>query len=199
LAERSRTIRARFDHVEDSWRQIQRPKWSRMLPAPTPAAVATAIMIVEVRAGLRPPHQLERLSHYSLWAAWSQLAPPGRNDVTPIRSHPLAVTVRELAPGLVDATVVIDFGGRTHALALRLDGAQGFWQLIELDYTTDPAAVEPPAPGAPAPMVPYQRRNVSHSRDRHRRLLDEAGAESPRSDPLLPAQGLLECPGIELE
>jgi uncharacterized protein DUF6459 len=198
LAERARTIRARFDHVEDSWRQLQRPKWSGTLPAPTPAAVATAITIVEVRAGLRPPHQLERLSHYSLWSAWSQLAPPRRNDVTPICSYPLAVTVRELAPGLVDATVVIDFGGRTHALALRLDGAPGFWQLIELDYPTEPAAVKPPAPGTPAPTAPHEWRIVSHSRDPHQRLLDEAGAESPRSD-LLPARELPEAPGIELE
>ena len=198
MAERARTIRARFDHVEDSWRQIQRPKWSRTSPAPTPAAGATAITIVEVRAGLRPPHPLERLSHYSLWSTWSQLAPPRRNGVTPIRSHPLAVTVRQLAPGLVDATVVINFGGRTHALALRLDGAPGFWQLIELDYPTEPAAVEPPAPCTRAPTVLHERRNVSHSRDPRRRLLDEAGAEAPRGDSL-PTRELSEGLGIELE
>lgn len=168
------------------------------MPAPAPAAVATAITIVEVRAGLRPPHQLERLSHYSLWPVWPQLAPPGRNGTTPIRSHPLAVTVRELAPGLVDATVVIDFGGRTHALALRLDGAPGFWQLIELDYPTAPAALRPPAPGTPTPPLPHERRDVLRSRGPHGPLLDKPGADSPGGD-LLPAREPPEGSGIELE
>ena len=198
MAERVHTIRARFDQVEDHWRQIQRPQWSRALPAPAPAAVATAITIVEVRAGLRPPHQLERLSHYSLWSVWPRLAPPGRNGPTPVVPHPLAVTVRELAPGLVDATVVIDFGGRTHALALRLDGAPGFWQLVELDYPTEPAAPEPPPPGTPVPSVPRDRRDVPLSHDPHGRLLHEAAAESPRGD-LLPAREPPEGSGIELE
>jgi hypothetical protein len=160
--------------------------------------VATAITIVEVRAGLRPPHQLERLSHYSLWPVWPKLAPPGRNGATSIRSHPLAVTVREVAPGLVDATVVVDFGGRTHALALRLDGAPGFWQLIELDYPTEPAALQPPAPGTPTPPLPHERRDVPHSRAPQGRLLHEAGAESLRGD-LLPGRELPESSGIELE
>jgi Family of unknown function (DUF6459) len=198
LAERGRTIRARFDQVEDCWRQLQRPRWSRALPAPAPAAVATAITIVEVRAGLRPPHQLKRLSHYSLWSVWPQLAQPGRHGATSIRSHPLAVTVRELAPGLVDATVVVDFGGRMHALALRLDGAPGFWQLIELDYPSEPAALKLSSPRTPTPPVPHERRDVPHSRDPQRRRLHDAGAESPGRD-LLPGRELPEGPEIELE
>jgi hypothetical protein len=44
----------------------------------------------------------------------------------------------------VDATVVIEFAGRTHALALRLDGAPGFRQLVELDYPIEPAARDLP-------------------------------------------------------
>jgi hypothetical protein len=149
LAERVHTIRARLDDVEDHWRQIQRPQRHPALPAPAPAAVATAITIVEVRAGLRPPHQLERLSHYTLWPAWAHLAQPQPHGPTPIIPRPVAVTVREVAPGLVDATVVIDFQGRPHALGLRLDGAPGFWQLLELDYPTQLAAPDPPPPDGP--------------------------------------------------
>ncbi len=156
LGQRVRTIRAAIDDREEGWRRIQRGQRQQTLPIPAPTAVATAITIVEVRAGLRAPRQLEPVSHHSLWRFWPRLLDPPDDRAIPIAPHPLAVTVRELSPGLVDANVVVGFGGRTHALALRLDGAPGFWQLIELDYPTGWSPLEPPtdvdrSPTAPGP------------------------------------------------
>jgi hypothetical protein len=113
----------------------------------------------------------------------------------------LAVTVREFAPGLVDANVVVGFGGRTHALALRLDGAPGFWQLVELDYPTRPLLTGPP-PNDALPPVPAGRRDTRlPHRPAHaptRSSLPEAAGRPPRPDlhlPPAPDEGL----GIELE
>jgi hypothetical protein len=198
MGERVRTIRARLDDVEDRWRRIQRPQRHRTLPTPAPAAVATAIIIVEIRAGLRPPHQLERLSHYSLWPVWADLAEHPADRPVPVAPRPLAVTLRELVPGLVDATVVIEFAGRTHALGLRLDGAPGFWQLVELDYPTELAAPAPRPRDKPLPVLPRGERDAPLPHDPQRRLLREAAGQSPYGD-LHPARELGEGPGIELE
>lgn len=201
MGERVHAIRARLDDVEDRWRRIQRPQRHRTLPAPASAAVATAITIVEVRAGLRPPHQLERLSHYSLWPIWPRIPELSGDRLVPIVPHPLVVTVRELIPGLVDATVVIDFGGRTHALALRLDGAPGFWQLIELDYPTKAAGPDLGLPGQPRSTVPRRARDGPTSDIR-----EHPGQPRSRSDPCRPPGGDLhperdlgEGLGVELE
>ena len=193
-------IRARFDDLEDRRRQIQRPQRQRTLPTPAPAAVATAIIVVEVQAGLRPPHQLERLSHYGLWPAWAHLAQPPLDRPVPVIPRPLAVTVRAVSPGLVDATVVIDFGGRTHALGLRLDGAPGFWQLVELDYPTRRLAPPEPAPPDPASGGRKVDPVVADDHELARRLQAPSGAP-PR--PPLPGDPhpapLDESLGIELE
>ena len=194
-------IRARLDPVEDGWRRIQRERRSRTLPPPGPAAVATAITILEVRAGLRPPHQLEKASHYTLWSAWPLLANPPGADPVPIVPRPLAVTVRGLAPGLVDATVVIEFGGRTHALALRLDGAPGFWQLLELDYPTKavvgPAIAHPEPlgrPAGPAGDIPHPGEH-----DRPRQHAHDPVARPAAQPPPTVRRDPGESLGIELE
>jgi hypothetical protein len=203
MGEWVRTVRARLDDLEDRRRRIQRPQRHRTLPTPAPAAVVTAIIVVEVRAGLRPPHQLERLSHYSLWPAWADLAQPPPDRPVPIIPRPLAVTVREVSPGLVDATVVIDFGGRTHALGLRLDGAPGFWQLVELDYPTQRISTPERAPlDEPLPTSPARESNRAvpddHELARH---WEASPGTSPR--PSLPGdpspQRLGDSLDIELE
>ncbi len=201
MGERVHAIRARLDDVEDRWRRIQRPQRHRTLPAPARAAVATAITIVEVRAGLRPPHQLERLSHYSLWPIWPRLPGLGETGPIPIVPHPLAVTVRELAPGLVDATVVIDFGGRPHALALRLDGAPGFWQLLELDYPTERMAPDLPPLHEPFPALPRRGNDAPFPDDRERPRHWQASPDTSRRlrGDLHLEHDLGESLGIELE
>jgi hypothetical protein len=111
------------------------------------------------------------------------------------------VTVRQLAPGLVDATVVIGFGGRPHALALRLDGAPGFWQLIELDYPTELADRDLGLRGLPRSTVPRRVRDAPTSDIRehagHRQSLSDP-CEPPRADPH-PERDLGEGLGVELE
>ena len=201
MGERVRTIKAAIDSQEEAWRQAQRRRWQRALPAPAPTAVATAITIVEVRAGLRPPHQLTPLSHHTLWRHWARLAEPPGGTAIPVVPRVLAVTVRELSPGLVDANVVVGFAGRTHALALRLDGAPGFWQLVELDYPTRPAVtgLPPrdallPAPGGRRdPRLPQEPEQVPT-----RPSVPEVTGRPPRVDLHLPAAPG-ETLGIELE
>lgn len=161
-----------------------------------------AITILEVRAGLRAPQQLEQRSHYSLWRAWPGLAEPAGHDPAPMVPRPRAVTIRELSPGLVDATVVVAFGGSAHALALRLDGAPGFWQLVELDYPTERAAPalqtpaeQPPAPSrlegdAPPVRNPGQTWHRGLSSDSSRRPLRPDVTREPAP---------CDSPGIELE
>jgi hypothetical protein len=197
VAERVRTIKAAIDPQEETWRQAQRDRWQPTLPAPATTAAATAITIVEVRAGLRPPHQLTALSHHSLWRFWARLAEPARDTAIPIVPRVLAVTVREVAPGLVDANVVVGFGGRTHALALRLDGAPGFWQLVELDYPTRPVLIGPPSHDVLPPLT-GGRRDTRLPHAPTRPSLPEATGRPPREDlhlPPAPDQSL----GIELE
>jgi hypothetical protein len=201
VGQQVRTIRATLDDLEDGWRRIQRLRQQHALPAPTPAALRMAVTVLEVRAGLRPPHQLERLSHYSLWRFWARLADPPDDTAIPIVPRPLAVTVRELTPGLVDATVVIDFAGHPHALGLRLDGAPGFWQLVELDYPTGPVVTGPP-PNHALRTVPDGRRDTplphDPARAPDRSWFLKATGQLPRGDlPLAPGPG--EGLGIELE
>jgi hypothetical protein len=164
--------------------------------------VATAITILEVRAGLRAPQQLERLSHYSLWRAWPRLAQPVGQNRALMVPRPRAVTVRELIPGLVDATVVVAFGGYAHALALRLDGAPGFWQLVELDYPTERAA---PALQSPAEQLPAPSRLEGDAppvrnpgQTWHRGLSSDSSHRTLRPD-LTREPAPCDSPGIELE
>jgi hypothetical protein len=184
-----RTIRATLDPVERRWREAQRCQRHRALPAAGPAVVAVAITVLEVQAGLRPPHQLERLSHHSLWGSWTQLPDLPNQNPAPIRPRLIALTVQELVPGLVDATAVVDFAGHPHALALRLDGAQGFWQLVELDYPTGPAI--------PGPVTVDRRRvpRGPNAPDRTVSLCAEERILGDRDLMLEPDSGL----GIELE
>jgi hypothetical protein len=113
-------------------RQHQRPG----LPSPLWAVVAIATAFLEVQAGARPPWHLDDLSHYSLWRLWPALA----SSTTPMASlpapRPLAVTMQEHIPGLVDATAVLAFAGRVEPVSLRLDSARGRWEVIELEYAS---------------------------------------------------------------
>lgn len=201
LPKRVRTIRAIVDDAEHHQRRIDRRRRHPTLPPPAPAAIATAISVLEVRAGLRAPHQLERLSHYSLWPAWPGLAEPAGGQAVPIAPRPRAVTVQELAPGLVDATVVIVFGGSAHALALRLDGAPGYWQLVELDYPTERTIPDLPAAGEAVPaLAPLEDHASSPHRQRaRRRQLPTDTLRRTLQPDLVPERQLRDSAGIELD
>jgi hypothetical protein len=103
------------------------------MASPVPTAGRIAVALLEVEAGARPVHQLERLCHPTLWERLAQRLCYGGGPM--ITCHSLRrVLVQELAPGLVDAVAVLQRGARVEAVAMRLDAATGCWELIELQY-----------------------------------------------------------------
>ena len=44
------------------------------------------------------------------------------------------VIVQEHTPGLAEVTVLVNRGGRVVAVAMRLDGAKGHWELVEFQW-----------------------------------------------------------------
>jgi hypothetical protein len=132
LPAQARIIKAHLDVDELRERARARPQQRLALPSPRPAAAAIAVTVIEVRAGVRSPWHLERVSHYSLWPTWDRFARPAPTDPAATAARPLAILIQELTPGLVDATVIVQFAGTIEPLALRLDGARGRWELMEL-------------------------------------------------------------------
>jgi hypothetical protein len=153
LPRRVRIIKAHLDASEQDERSRARPRQRLGLPSPRPAAAAIAVTVVEVQAGVRSPWQLERVSHYSLWPVWDGFARPAPADPAATAARPLAIFVQEHTPGRVNATVVVEFAGTVEPLALVLDGARGWWELMELECSCD-LGPDPPAeiPGLRAPL-----------------------------------------------
>jgi hypothetical protein len=137
LPAQARIIKAHLDVDELRERARVRPQQRLALPSPRPAAAAIAVTVIEVRAGVRSPWHLERVSHYSLWPTWDRFARPAPTDPAATAARPLAILIQELTPGLVDATVIVQFAGTIEPLALRLDGARGRWELMELVCSSD--------------------------------------------------------------
>jgi hypothetical protein len=126
-------IRAQVDPYEDSERDTLRAQARRRLGPPAAAGARIALALCEVEAGMRSPLQLERLCHLSLWPKLSaRLRRSGGPAVT--ASSLVRVIAQEHTPGLAEVTVLIDRGGRVVPVAMRLDGAKGRWELIELQY-----------------------------------------------------------------
>jgi hypothetical protein len=121
-------------------------------------------------------------------------------DLQAAVARPLAVTLQEHTPGLVDATVILQLsGGGVEPLSLRLDGARGRWELMELEYS---AAGVPDLPAVDPPFPPARRLRDLRSRDH---LTDEAmgvpfglATRWPQHNPGW-QRHLPEPPGIELE
>ncbi len=194
-------IRAHLDDGEELERLRSRPHRRASLPSPRPAALAIAVTVLEVRKGVRSPWHLERLSHYSMWPSWDTFTGPTPQDLAGAVARPLTLTLQEHTPGLVHATVVLEFAGTVEPLGLALDGARGRWELMELEYSSaDPATIPPPTRDLPAGSStrisdPFRRA----------RILD-GPASIPlglphRSQQLDPAwqRQLPDTPGIELE
>jgi hypothetical protein len=82
---------------------------------------------------MRSPLQLERVCHLSLWPKLAgRLRRSGGPAVT-VRSLVRVIT-QEHTPGLAEVTVLVRRGGRVVPVAMRLDGAKGHWELVELQY-----------------------------------------------------------------
>ena len=103
------------------------------LPPPGPRALVLVRAVVEALAGDRP---LTQLAPWTTQQVIDQLSP----RVRPSSARPWAGTVRrvavcEPAPGVAEVAAVVQRGPRAGALALRLEGLDGRWQLtaIQLD------------------------------------------------------------------
>jgi hypothetical protein len=126
-------IRAQLDPYEDTERDTLRAAARRRLGSPAKAGAMIALAICEVEAGMRSPLQLERLCHLTLWPKLAeQLRRSGGPAVT-VRSL-VRVIAQEYTPGLAEVTVLVRRGGRVVPVAMRLDGAKGHWELVELQY-----------------------------------------------------------------
>jgi Family of unknown function (DUF6459) len=126
-------IHAQLDPYEDTERDTLRAAARQRLVAPAQAAARIALAICEVEAGMRSPLQLERLCHLTLWPKLS--ARLRRSGGPAVTTHSLVrVVAQEHTPGLAEVTVLVDRGGRVVAVAMRLDGAKGHWELVELQW-----------------------------------------------------------------
>jgi hypothetical protein len=126
-------LTAQLDPYEQHERDTLRSPARQQLGSPAQAGARIALGICEVEAGLRSPLQLERLCHLTVWPKLSaRLANGGGPGVT-TRSL-VRVIAQEHIPGLADVTVVLRRGGRVVPVAMRLDGAKGHWELVELQY-----------------------------------------------------------------
>jgi Family of unknown function (DUF6459) len=119
----------------DIWEErdtLRRPT-RRQLSPPAQVGARIALGICEVEAGLRSPLQLEQRCHLTLWP---KLAPRLRRSGGP--AVPVGSLVRVIAqehvPGLAEVTVLVRRGERVVPVAMRLDGAKGRWELVELQY-----------------------------------------------------------------
>ena len=126
-------ICAQLDPYEQIERDTLRAQARRRLGAPAAAGARIALAICEVEAGMRSPLQLERLCHLSVWPKLSvRLRRSGGPAVT--TGSLVRVVAQEHTPGLAEVTVLVRLGGRVVPVAMRLDGAKGHWELVELQY-----------------------------------------------------------------
>jgi hypothetical protein len=126
-------ICAQLDPYEERERDTLRTRSRQQLGSPARAGAQIALAICEVEAGLRSPLQLEQLCHLTPvaqavgaaapvgWAGGAGREPgPGHRP----RAHPGAGRGHRVHPPWRS-------GG---AGAMRLDGAKGRWELVELQY-----------------------------------------------------------------
>jgi hypothetical protein len=126
-------IAAQLDPYEERERDTLRTNARQRLGSPTHAGARIALAICEVEAGLRSPLQLEQRCHLSLWPKLSARLRRSGGPAVPVGSL-VRVIAQEHTPGLAEVLVLVRRGGRVVPVAMRLDGAKGHWELIELQY-----------------------------------------------------------------
>jgi hypothetical protein len=126
-------IAAQLDPYEERERDTLRSAARQRLGSPAQAGARIALAICEVEAGLRSPLQLEELCHWTVWPKLSARLRRSGGPVVPVGSL-VRVVAQEHVPGLAEVTVLIRRGGRVVPVAMRLDGAKGRWELVELQY-----------------------------------------------------------------
>lgn len=104
------------------------------LPEPRAWAAGMAATMLQVATGSRPPTQVIRHTAHDVYDSLVRrhgiAVRRGTGSRRPIR--PRRVLVCHPCDGSVEATVIVDDGHRTRALALRLDGCDGRWVVSAL-------------------------------------------------------------------
>jgi hypothetical protein len=126
-------IAAQLDLYEERERDIVRTAARQQLGSPARAGARTALAICEIEAGLRSPLQLEQRCHWTVWPRLLQRLRHSGGPAVPVGSLVRVIT-QEHIPGLAEVTVLVRRGGRVVPVAMRLDGAKGRWDLVELQY-----------------------------------------------------------------
>jgi hypothetical protein len=126
-------ITAQVDIWEERERDTLRTRARHQLGSPARAGAMIALAICEVEAGLRSPLQLEQRCHLSLWPKLSARLRRSGGPAVPVGSL-VRVVAQEHVPGLAEVTVLVRRAGRVVPVAMRLDGAKGRWELVELQY-----------------------------------------------------------------
>jgi hypothetical protein len=126
-------ITATLDPYEQLERDTLRTPARQQLGSPAQAGARIALAICEVEAGMRSPLQLERLCHLTVWPKLSQRLQRSGGPAVPTGTL-VRVVAQEHLPGLAEVTVLVRRGGRVVPVAMRLDGAKGHWELVELQY-----------------------------------------------------------------
>jgi Family of unknown function (DUF6459) len=124
---------AQLDIWEERERDTLRSTVRQQLGSPAKAGARIALAICEVEAGLRSPLQLEQRCHLTLWPKLSKRLRRSGGPAVPVGSL-VRVIAQEHIPGLAEVTVLVRRAGRVVPLAMRLDGAKGRWELVELQY-----------------------------------------------------------------
>lgn len=101
---------------------------------PARLARLVALVFLEVEAGRRPFSQLEPLLAPALAL---RLQTRCRLRCAPCAGSVLAVAITELDEDRLEASAVVDRGGRVGALALRLERHLGSWRIAELARPED--------------------------------------------------------------
>jgi hypothetical protein len=126
-------ISAHLDPYEERERDTVRTVARQQLGSPAKAGARIALAICEVEAGLCSPLQLEQRCHLSLWPKLSARLRRSGGPAVPVGSL-VRVIAQEHVPGLAEVLVLVRRGGRVVPVAMRLDGAKGSWELVELQY-----------------------------------------------------------------
>jgi hypothetical protein len=126
-------ICAQLDPYEERERDTLRLPARQRLGSPARAGARIALAICEVEAGLRSPLQLEQRCHWTVWPKLSARLRRSGGPAVPVGSL-VRVVAQEHVPGLAEVMVLVRRGGRVVPVAMRLDGAKGRWELVELQY-----------------------------------------------------------------
>jgi hypothetical protein len=125
-------ICAQVDPFEERERDTLRTRTRQQLGSPARAGARIALAICEVEAGLRSPLQLEQRCHLTVWPKLSARLRRSGGPAVPSGAWSESWP-RSMSRGW-PRSPCWSAGGRVVPVAMRLDGAKGRWELVELQY-----------------------------------------------------------------